>query len=429
MNSGTNNDSSSLIEDELLEEMKLIQSNENSSEQPLLSQIEAAMENVRVASERNSPRRKSDMSPRERHNLNASSENYSMLVEKLKAEKEELEREKRRLRQEENMLSFSRRENYDTPVSLSNLAEIQKLHQPKFSSPLVKVSRSPTVERLGEELVKAQQSVEVAEALAGSHQKVILALRAHTDSGDHSKSPEKMKHFKDSVQYVEEELMNEWDGSGDHASAKVTLEYIENLKSAHAKVLGENVELKGYIDDYTTLKQKYARLQEQYKARRKAMLEVKKRQDDAWHFALRALEEKAILQANAHTETIQRLTKQLAKAQELLKSKEFNVYSVTPAGSSGNQSIEALSIKCVELESYVIQIRKENIDLKSENISLKEKLVTATELGQDALRHAEEKDSLLQSHTKTDERKLKWLEHGNKNFKRKLNSCLHKMIY
>ena len=64
-----------------------------------------------------------------------------------------------------------------------------------------------------------------------------MALRAHTDSGDHSKSPEKMKHFKDSVQYVEEEIMNEWDGSGEHASAKVTLEYIENLKSAHAKVL------------------------------------------------------------------------------------------------------------------------------------------------------------------------------------------------
>ena len=214
--------------------------------------------------------------------------------------------------------------------------------------------------------------------------------------------------------------MNEWDGSGDHASAKVTLEYIENLKSAHAKVLEENVELKGYIDDYSTLKQKYARLQEQYKARRKAMLEVKKRQDDAWHFALRALEEKAILQANAHTETIQRLTKQLANAQALLKSKEFDVYGVGHAGSSGNQSIEALSTKCVELESYVIQIRKENIDLKSENISLKEKLVTATELGQDALRHAEEKDSLLQSHTKTDERKLKWLEHGNKKLHTKI---------
>ena len=45
------------------------------------------------------------------------------------------------------------------------------------------------------------------------------------------------------------------------------------------------------------------------------MLQVKKRQDDAWQFALRALEDKAILQANAHTETIKRLTKQLAKAQ------------------------------------------------------------------------------------------------------------------
>ena len=33
-------------------------------------------------------------------------------------------------------------------------------------------------------------------------------------------------------------FMNEWDGSGDHAAAKVTLEYIENLeKIAHAKVL------------------------------------------------------------------------------------------------------------------------------------------------------------------------------------------------
>ena len=74
MNSGTNNDSSSLIEDELLEEMKLIQSNENSGE-PLLSQIEAAMENIRVASERNSPRRNSGMSRRERHSLDASSEN------------------------------------------------------------------------------------------------------------------------------------------------------------------------------------------------------------------------------------------------------------------------------------------------------------------------------------------------------------------
>ena len=83
------------------------------------------MENIRVASERNSPRRNSGMSPRERHNLNASSENYSVLVEKLKAEKEDLEREKRRLRQEENMLSFSKRENYDTPVSLSNEPEIQ----------------------------------------------------------------------------------------------------------------------------------------------------------------------------------------------------------------------------------------------------------------------------------------------------------------
>ena len=38
----------------------------NSSEQPLLEfKFKAAMENVRVASERNSPRRKSDMSPRE----------------------------------------------------------------------------------------------------------------------------------------------------------------------------------------------------------------------------------------------------------------------------------------------------------------------------------------------------------------------------
>ena len=86
MNNGANNDSSSLIEDELLEGMKLIQSNENSSEQPLLSQIEAAMENVRVASE-------GIVLGEEaicflEHNLNVSSENYSVLVEKLKAEKE-----------------------------------------------------------------------------------------------------------------------------------------------------------------------------------------------------------------------------------------------------------------------------------------------------------------------------------------------------
>ena len=41
-----------------------------------------------------------------------------------------------------------------------------------------KVSRSPTVERLGEELVKAQQSVEVAEALAGSHQKSYFSFES-----------------------------------------------------------------------------------------------------------------------------------------------------------------------------------------------------------------------------------------------------------
>ena len=112
-------------------------------------------------------------------------------------------------------------------------------------------------------------------------------------------------------------------------------------------------------------------------------------------------EEKAILQANAYR-NYSKTNQTIGKSARTPEIERIQCSSVTPAGSGGNQSIEALSIKCVELESYVIQIRKENIDLKSENISLKEKLVTATELGQDALRHAED---LLkaQSHTKTDE--------------------------
>ena len=160
------NNSSSLIEDELIEEMtKINNSDENNMEPSFLNQIEAAMENIRVASSHeNSPRRNFSNGS---NSIDINTENYSTLVEKLKVEKAELEKEKNQLRQQENLLSFSK-QNFDLLNAKMKQAKASP-HTPKFSSPLLKVSRSPTVELLSEELMKAQQSVEVAEALAGSH--------------------------------------------------------------------------------------------------------------------------------------------------------------------------------------------------------------------------------------------------------------------
>ena len=104
------NNSSSLIEDELIEEMtKINNSDENNMEPSFLNQIEAAMENIRVASHENSPRRnnKSNFSNGS-NSIDINTENYSTLVEKLKVEKAELEKEKNQLRQQENLLSFSK---------------------------------------------------------------------------------------------------------------------------------------------------------------------------------------------------------------------------------------------------------------------------------------------------------------------------------
>ena len=105
------NNSSSLIEDELIEEMtKINNSDENNMEPSFLNQIEAAMENIRVASSHeNSPRRNFSNGS---NSIDINTENYSTLVEKLKVEKAELEKEKNQLRQQENLLSFSK-QNFD----------------------------------------------------------------------------------------------------------------------------------------------------------------------------------------------------------------------------------------------------------------------------------------------------------------------------
>ena len=67
-------------------------SDENNMEPSFLNQIEAAMENIRVASSHeNSPRRNFSNGS---NSIDINTENYSTLVEKLKVEKAELEKER-----------------------------------------------------------------------------------------------------------------------------------------------------------------------------------------------------------------------------------------------------------------------------------------------------------------------------------------------
>ena len=402
-----------LLEDELRNEMSQISIKAEEGTE-LLTNLQTALQNIRVAGKKdgwgqyNKRSVKRGTPPARSSAPSSPIKTKQEMVEQLRIEKNLLENERNALLQHEAILAEKKK-----AVAVAS--------PPPSASMGTVLETAASPKKLQAILSKAQQSAVVADALIKSNQQVLSDLKLETDNMSNSVgegSPEKIKIYNDSVDKIEQEHMHRWAETRHTVSANEAInEDISRLQKRHAKVLEENILLKNNVEEFAKLRRKHVWLQEQYKARREAMLQVQKRQDDAWRFALRALEDKAALQATAHSETIAQLTIQLETAQEIARDFEKS----EEGGADGGNSLQTFRSRCVELESYLYQVRKENVEIKRMNLSLKEKLLSATELGQDAVRHAEVKNMELQQTEETEEKKLRWLEQGNKTLQIKLD--------
>ena len=392
-----------LIEDELREELSQL-SVDAAEGTELLSNLQTALQNIRNAGKQAGWGMRDGLPPP------SPSRSTEDLIAQLNQEKEALRAEREALKQKEKALLTLQQTNSAVAKPSSNS---KASATPPSKSTVLNSDRPRS--RLEVELAKAQKSTAVADALASSHKEVLSALQAETEEGG-TGSPEKIKQYHVSVDQIEREHMVRWANSeeGQSATKKMNDEYTE-LQNAHAKILQENKQLHQYVTAHNTLRQKYVRLKEQYKARNAAMFQVKRRQDDAWRFALRALQEKANVQAQAHIENIAELSEQLGNAQTILRQQS------RVADEHVHDALRESVRKCMDLENFVIQVRKENMDLKAANVDLKEKLLTAKDIGEDAVKHAEASAVERKQSTKTEEKKIQWLEHGNKTLQTKLD--------